>query len=128
MKSDQTVQCDVLTHCAHLCMLYEWVFCSHPQRRFDSHGWSSCGRPTETQNEGQTNQAKERTDFITGMIIFHTEAWESWTTESSSKANTRNKRYENDVVKEVRGWRHHHKNLRPYLAAGPRSSRYPCVI
>ena len=29
MKNDQTVQCDVLTHCAHLCMLYEWVFCSH---------------------------------------------------------------------------------------------------
>ena len=28
MTSDQTVQCDVLTHCAHLCMLYEWVFCS----------------------------------------------------------------------------------------------------
>ena len=28
-KSDQTVQCDVLTHCAHLYMLYEWVFCSH---------------------------------------------------------------------------------------------------
>ena len=29
MKSDQTVQCDVLTHCWHLYMLYEWVFCSH---------------------------------------------------------------------------------------------------
>ena len=29
MKSHQTVQCDVLTHCAHLYMLYEWVFCSH---------------------------------------------------------------------------------------------------
>ena len=28
MKSDQTVQCDVLTHCAHLYMLYESVFCS----------------------------------------------------------------------------------------------------
>ena len=27
MKSD--LQCDVLTHCAHLYMLYEWVFCSH---------------------------------------------------------------------------------------------------
>ena len=35
MKSDQTVQCDVLTHCAHLYMLYEWVFCSHhPSGRF----------------------------------------------------------------------------------------------
>ena len=29
MKSDQTVQCDVLTHCAHLYMLCECVFCSH---------------------------------------------------------------------------------------------------
>ena len=29
MKSDQTVQCDVLTHCAHLYMLYVLVFCSH---------------------------------------------------------------------------------------------------
>ena len=28
-KNDQTVQCDVLTHCAHLYMLYEWVVCSH---------------------------------------------------------------------------------------------------
>ena len=30
MKSDQTVQCDVLTQCAHLYMLHEWVFCSPP--------------------------------------------------------------------------------------------------
>ena len=22
----------VVTHCAHLCMLFEWVFCSHPRR------------------------------------------------------------------------------------------------
>ena len=29
MKSDQTVQCDVLTYCAQLYMLYERVFCSH---------------------------------------------------------------------------------------------------
>ena len=28
-QSDQTVQCDVLTHCAHLYMLYEWVFSVH---------------------------------------------------------------------------------------------------
>ena len=28
MKSGQTVQCDVLTHCAHLYILCEWVFCS----------------------------------------------------------------------------------------------------
>ena len=28
MKSDPTVQCDVVTHCAHLYMLFEWVFCS----------------------------------------------------------------------------------------------------
>ena len=29
MKSDQTLQCDVLTHCAHLYVLCEWVFCSY---------------------------------------------------------------------------------------------------
>ena len=33
MKSDQTVQCDVLTHGARLYMLYEWVFRSHKIRR-----------------------------------------------------------------------------------------------
>ena len=27
-ESDQTVQCDALTHCAHLYVLHEWVFCS----------------------------------------------------------------------------------------------------
>ena len=44
MRSDQIVQCDVLTHCAHLYMLHEWVFGS--QRAED--GLSRAGRPSTT--------------------------------------------------------------------------------
>ena len=60
MKSDQTVQCDVPTHCPHLYMLYEWVFCSQDWEAANSIQWNLS--PAETH--WRTGKVEATIDFV----------------------------------------------------------------
>ena len=64
MKGDQTVQCDVLTHCAHLYMLYEWVFCSHFFPRYGS------SLPTYDDDNDTHRRCAQQLDMTRGWQQF----------------------------------------------------------